>query len=302
MTAPLRILVADDVPVQRRVLAKQLSTAGYVVDTAGDGEEALAKVLAGSFDVLITDRDMPGMDGATLCRRVREADLPGGYIFIVMLTGQVSVTDYVSGLESGADVYVRKPAHPEELLASLNAGCRILRLERELRAARATDGLLNVYRRDYLDDQLPRDVERARRYKTPLAVVMMDLDRFKRINDEHGHAVGDQILKAFCERVRACMRQSDWVARYGGEEFALVLPQTSLEGAQAAAEKVREVCAGEPMKSSVGPINVTVSLGVATLKAEDDSERASADILRRADAALYGSKRDGRNRVTVDAA
>ena len=295
---PLRVLVVDDVPVQRRMLARQLSTAGYAVETANDGNEALARVLMGVVDILITDRDMPSMDGATLCRRVREAKL-AGYVFILMLTGQTSVHDLVTGLESGADEYVRKPIDSRELLARLAVGSRILRLERELRAAKATDGLLEIFRRDYLDEQLARDIERAWRYDSPLTVVMADLDHFKRVNDEHGHGIGDQVLKGFCECARSSLRRADWIARYGGEEFALVLPQTGLAGAMVVAEKIRAQFAAQATATSGRPISITASFGIACLPLGMDAAAAATDLLRRADTALYRSKQEGRNRVTA---
>lgn len=297
--APLRILIVEDNPVQRRMLARTLSNMGHVVDTATNGDEALSKILAAIFDVLITDWEMPGMDGPTLCAAVRGANLDR-YMFIIMVTNHDSVTDFVAGIGSGADVYVRKPADSRELQAHLTAGRRIVQLERELRAAKATDSFLKIYTRDYLDEQLPREIERARRYGFPLALLMADLDDFKRINDEHGHGVGDEALKCFCGRARAAIRQSsDWLARYGGEEFTIVLPQTDLTGAQAVAEKVRAACTGIPMATSAGALTVTVSLGVVSLLAGDTGAFSAAQMLQRADTAMYQSKKNGRNRVTA---
>jgi PleD family two-component response regulator len=188
---PLRILIAEDVAVQRRMLARLLSNMGHWVETAANGEEALVRILAAEFDVLITDWEMTPIDGPALCAAVRAAILDR-YIFIIMLTNHSSVSDFVAGIRSGADVYLRKPADPLELQALLMAGRRIIHLERELRAAKATDAFLKTYTRDYLDEQLPREIERARRYGLPLTLMMADLDRFKRVNDDHGHRVGDQ--------------------------------------------------------------------------------------------------------------
>jgi len=295
----LRILVVDDVPVQRKMLARRLSAAGYAADTASNGEDGLEKVLAGDIDILITDRDMPGIDGATLCRRVREANLPGGYVYIIMLTGRDSVNDKVSGLVSGADTYVYKSDDLAELFACMITGERYLRRERAQRKAEFTDGLLDVYQRKFLEIQLPREIERARRYGYPLALVMADLDRFKRINDDYGHAAGDQTLKEFCARARHSLRESDWIARYGGEEFVIVLPHTDLMSAKEVAEKVRAQCAERPMITCGCALKVTVSLGVAGLAPGADVISAAAALLQRADAAMYRSKREGRNRVTV---
>ena len=303
----LRVLLAEDDPFQRKVLARLLTRAGYAVEIAVSGEEALAKVVTRGFHVLITDRDMPGMDGTTLCRLVREAELPG-YLYILILTAHTAVSDIVTGLEAGADDYIRKPADEGELLARVKAGQRIVELERSLSAANArieqlslTDALLGCYNRRYLNEQLPREVERAHRYETPLALVMADLDAFKKINDLHGHTVGDEVLLGFVQRAGASFRRSsDWMARFGGEEFALVLPQTDSVGAVSAADKVRLDCAAKPFITAAGPLEVTVSLGVAMLVDAANTNAATTDLLERADAALYQSKRCGRNRVTLD--
>ncbi len=294
----LRILLVDDNPVQRRMMARTLSNMGYAVEAVANGGEALARIRTEVFDFLITDWEMPEMDGPTLCAAVRAANLDR-YMYIIMVTSHDSVRHLVAGIGSGADVFLRKPANSLELLAHLTAGRRIIQLERELRAAKATDALLGIYTRDYLETQLPREVQRARRYDYPLTVLMADLDRFKRINDEHGHRAGDQALKCFCDRSRASIRQSsDWIARYGGEEFAIVLPQTDLTAGVSVAEKLRAAFVDKPITASVGPLTVTVSLGAAALMPDGDAEFSAAQLLHRADTALYRSKRDGRNRVT----
>jgi len=303
---PLRLLLAEDEALQRKILERMLSRAGYDVDLAGSGEEALAKVLSGHFQILITDWDMPGMDGATLCRRVRAARLPG-YLYILMLTAHTAVTDTVIGLEAGADDYIRKPADEGELLARVKAGRRIVELERSLSAANArierlslTDGLLDCYNRRYFNEQLPREIERAARYSTPLALVMADLDAFKKINDAHGHTVGDEVLVCFVARAVASLRQSsDWMARFGGEEFAIVLPQTDAAGAAQVAHKIRAECAARPFETTDGELHVTVSLGVAPLASRLPVKTAMTELLSRADAALYESKHAGRDCVTV---
>jgi two-component system, cell cycle response regulator len=301
-----RLLLAEDDPLQTKILAHMLSRAGYAVDTALSGEEALTKVLAGAYQILVTDWDMPGMDGATLCHRIRQAQLPG-YLYILMLTAHSSVSDIVAGLEAGADDYLRKPADDAELLARLKAGRRIVDLERSLSAANAraerlsvTDALLDCSNRRYLNEQLPREIERSQRYDSPLAIILADLDHFKKINDSHGHAAGDEVLVEFVRRARSTLRQaSDWIARYGGEEFAIVLPNTDGPGALAAAEKIRELCATTPFHTGGGPLHVTASFGIADLRRAGDVKEAMRNLLHAADSALYLSKDYGRNRATL---
>ena len=302
----LTLLVAEDDPFQRKILSGMLARAGYEVEAVESGEEALMRLPEGRFQILITDWDMPGMDGETLCRRVRDAKGPG-YLYILMLTAHTSLAHTLMAFEAGADDYIKKPADETELLARVKAGQRIVELERSLSAARAhlerlslTDALLGCYNRRYFNEQLPREIERAYRYGTPLALAMADLDGFKQVNDVHGHMVGDEVLVCFVERAAECLRASDWIARFGGEEFAIVLPETRLDGAQRVAEKIRARCAATPIQTIAGELRVTVSLGAAGLTAGSASTTsAMTELLSHADSALYKAKRAGRNRVTV---
>jgi diguanylate cyclase (GGDEF)-like protein len=307
VSAATQLLIAEDEPIQRRVLEHLLRRAGYGVDTAEDGEEALAKIATGAYQILVTDCEMPKLDGAALCRRIRSMELPG-YLYILILTGNLSVADCVAGLEAGADDYLRKPPDGAELLARLNAGRRIVQLEKSLREANArihllsiTDGLLQIFNRRYLNEQLQVEIERARRYRRSLALVAADLDNFKTVNDRHGHQVGDQVLKGFADLVRTNIRQSsDWVARYGGEEFIIVLPESAIQGATATAEKLRRVCEATVMAASAGEVRITASFGVASFEPAGTSNQEQSDaLLLRADTALYKSKAAGRNRVTA---
>jgi diguanylate cyclase (GGDEF)-like protein len=304
---PLRLLLVEDEPTQMMLNRRKLQKAGYSVDTANNGEEALEKISGTHYQILVTDWDMPGMDGATLCQRVRQMKLPG-YLYILLLTGHDSTQSLVEGLEAGADDYIRKSADDAELIARVKAGQRIVLLEQSLRAANEkiqrlsiTDPLVETFNRRYLNDQLVTEVEHACRYERHLSVVMADLDRFKSINDLYGHLVGDEVLRLFVSLTQECIRaSSDWVARYGGEEFVIVLPETSLDGATAMAEKVRTRCASAPFVTEAGALPVTASFGVASLQiTHDASIVAAAELLRDADAALYRSKREGRDRVTA---
>jgi two-component system chemotaxis response regulator CheY len=305
------LLVVDDQEIQRRLLQGLLRNQGYVIETANDGEDALQKILTGKFHIMLTDWEMPGMDGATLCRRVREANLPT-YVYIVMLTGHTEESDVVAGFEAGVDDYLSKPPKKSELIARLNAGKRIVRLEQSLRDAYTqihelsmTDTLCGTFNRRYLDTQLLHEIERAIRYGRPLSLIVADLDLFKRINDELGHQVGDEVLRHFASLCLGSRRRSDWVARYGGEEFVIVLPETNLGCAVSVAEKTRVLIASQPAPTSAGNVSLTASFGVAELSPGPPSRSRSEDacqaLIRAADNALYTSKREGRNRVTAAA-
>jgi two-component system, cell cycle response regulator len=300
------VLLAEDDPVQRLKLGHVLALAGYVTESVRDGQVALDRMATGRFQMLVTDWDMPGVDGPSLCQRVRALALPH-YTYIVLLTSHDRTEDAVRALEAGADDYVRKPVHPTELVARLNAGRRIIELEQSLREAKSqieqlslTDPLTGVYNRRFVDRRLPVEVDDARRHHSSLSVIMADLDRFKQINDTHGHPVGDEILVGFSRRASALLRSADWMARLGGEEFLFVLPVCGAGAAEQVAERVRGSVAERPFATSIGELTVTVSLGVVGVEVDRDAptQQVLEKLLREADNALYASKQRGRNRVT----
>jgi two-component system, cell cycle response regulator len=304
--APLRLLLVEDEPTQLLLTQRMLRQGGYEVETASDGATALEKLATGRFQLLVTDWEMPGMDGPTLCRKVRATRLPG-YLYILLLTGQIATRSVVIGLEAGADDYVRKPADEAELLARLAAGRRIVQLEQSLRDANAqiqrlsvTDPLVSAFNRRYLNEQLLQEVDLARRTQQPLSVILADLDYFKSINDQYGHQIGDEVLIHFVAQASSALRdEMDWVARFGGEEFVMVLPGMQLAAAVTVAENIRARCANAVIATEAGDLKFTASFGVASLSAKPGSNSAAAlALLRQADAALYRSKRDGRNRIT----
>ena len=201
------ILLAEDDPVTRMLMTRFLKKAGYEVDAVADGSEALDKMTERYYPILVTDWEMPEMDGIELCKAVRNLQLDG-YVYALLLTARDAKEHIIAGLEAGADDYLVKPVHEPELIARLNAGRRILALEHSLRVANQrnrilsiTDALTGAYNRRYLMEQLPRELERCRRYAYPLSVLMCDIDHFKQINDEHGHAAGDDVLQQFAARV-----------------------------------------------------------------------------------------------------
>lgn len=300
-----RILLVDDEPTQRLIMARLLKRAGYEVETAANGKEALAKIEAGDFQLMITDWEMPEMDGLALCRAVRAGGFEG-YVYTILLTARDSKAHIIEGLEAGADDYLTKPVDDSELMARLNTGRRILRLERSLKAANRekhllsiTDALTATYNRRYLMEQLPKEIERARRYSRPLSAVLCDIDHFKKINDTHGHQAGDEVLKGFSQLLLNATRKGiDWVTRYGGEEFLIVLPETGVEAAAMFADKIRALVAGHEFASTAGALRITSSFGVAGYDAVDNDEASVDDLIAYADLCLYRSKENGRNRVT----
>ncbi len=299
---PCTVLLADDDDILREQLAALISDAGYIVRTAASGEEALREFDREPARIVISDWEMPDMDGIALCRNVRARKSPG-YTFVLLLTVRRNKRDVIAGLGAGADDYIVKGASAEELLARLNVGRRITGLEHSLRASNLenrkmafTDALTGVYNRRFLMKHLPREFERCRRYEHPLSVLVCDLDRFKLINDGYGHEVGDAVLRLFCQRATHELRASDWIARTGGEEFVVVLPETDHEGAKIVAEKIRASMAAKKVVLGANSFATTVSIGYATAETANDLNTFTCDeLVRTADAKMYEAKQAGRN-------
>ena len=301
-----RILLVDDEPTQRLIMARLLKRAGYEVETASNGKEALQKIEAGDFHLMITDWEMPEMDGIALCSALRSSQTKG-YVYTILLTARDAIEHVVTGLQSGADDYLTKPVIEPELIARLSTGKRIVTLERSLRHANEenrrlsiTDPLTGAYNRRYLMEQLPREIERAARYERQLSVIMCDVDHFKKINDTHGHLAGDDVLRWFVTHLQKGVRACDWVARYGGEEFVIVLPETTVANAGTAAEHLRrEVSVGQ-FNSGALQFDVTASFGVSGWRAIVPPGATLDALMTKCDASVYASKAAGRNRVTVE--
>lgn len=304
LSASWPILLVDDEPTQRLIVSRWLRRAGYAVQTASNGREALEMLQQGNFPLLITDWEMPEMDGAALCSALRACEQQ--YTYIVLLTSRDAVDHLVAGLQSGADDYLIKPVTAPELVARLNTGKRIVRLERSLRAANEqnrllsiTDPLTGVHNRRYLMEQLPREIDRAIRYGRQLSAIMCDVDHFKKINDQHGHLLGDEVLKWFAAALKRGVRTVDCVARYGGEEFVVMLPETSVANALTVANNLREQITAAPCPAGGLNLPVTASFGVSGWS-QPVPRGASLDVLvDRCDAGVYASKEHGRDRITV---
>lgn len=298
----MRILVAEDDEISRRVLEGFLKRWGYdllITENGLEAWQALSEEDAPQLAIL--DWMMPVMDGVEVCRRVRERAAEH-YTYILLLTAKGQKQDVVEGINAGADDYLTKPFDADELRARLRAGRRILALQGALISARdalrfqAThDPLTGLWNRLAAMDTLRRELARGKRRRTSVSVVLCDLDHFKAVNDTYGHLAGDAALREVARRMHESIREYDTLARYGGEEFLLVLPDCDMEGALQQAERLRETFDRQPLDLPEDRVSQTLSLGVAGLNAKVGA--LASEMLRAADQALYRAKENGRNRV-----
>jgi two-component system chemotaxis response regulator CheY len=298
----VRVLVVDDDPVIRRIVQASLASAGHTVEQAGDGQSALELLKHDPIRLVITDWQMPGMDGPELIQRLR-ASTPDAYTYIILLTAKSEKEDVATGLETGADDYLTKPFNPRELRARVGIGERILNLEAVLKESRDQlevlamhDGLTGLLNRRAIQAHAEAEWHRAARERESLSLVLLDIDHFKSVNDRHGHLVGDQALRLVAEVLAQRVRPYDQTGRWGGEEFLLVLPWTDLAAARLVAERVRARVAATPLPLADGSgLDLRVSLGVTSTSTGMPTSVEA--LLRQADEALYQAKRAGRDRI-----
>jgi two-component system, cell cycle response regulator len=299
----MRVLVADDDVVTRRLLESSLRRWGYDVIVACDGLEA-SQVLQqpDAPHLVVLDWQMPGMDGIQLCRQLRQDTDESNYTYILLLTANQAQNDVVQGLEAGADDYITKPFEPQELRVRLRNGKRIVHLLQQLTSARealrdlaARDPLTGLWNHNSIIELLDQELQRAERQGTSVGVVLVDLDFFKRINDTHGHLVGDDVLRKAAEVMRAGVRPYDAVGRFGGEEFLIVLPGCDQVNAVSHAERLRLALSRVEVIAAGNVIQFTASAGVSLI--EPDNRADAQGAIAAADDAMYAAKRAGRNRV-----
>lgn len=296
---PPLILVVDDDPTNIMLLSHILKKSNYRVGQASSGRECLAYVEEAKPDLIILDIRMPEMDGFETCRRLKErpdvADVP-----VMFLTAEGRSDENVeAGFGAGAIDYITKPFSRADVLARIQLVLKQRQAEQTYRAMATKDPLTGLDNRRSLQERLNEMLSNATRHDRPLAVAMVDLDKFKSVNDTYGHDFGDQVLIGFAEMLRTKSRMEDVVCRFGGEEFVVAMPDTTLDTARSVAERLRIAWEQTTFQTPNGrDIHVTASFGVA--RAEQGEGPADMDsVLKRADIALYAAKHQGRNRVIV---
>jgi diguanylate cyclase (GGDEF)-like protein len=290
----MHILIADDDPGTRLVVAAAVERLGHACTVAADGEEAWRRFVETAPDVVITDWEMPGMDGTELTRRIRSQDAVP-YPYVIILTARADQDHALHAMEAGADDLVFKPLAREALERMLVGAARVTALHRRLHRDARQDALTGLGNRHRLAEDLAAMQARAQRYGHRWCVALADIDHFKGYNDGAGHIAGDDLLRRIGAALAATVRGGDTVYRYGGEEFLVLLPEQTLETAALAAERLRRVVEDLAVPHPDGGV-VTVSAGVA---GPAEGGESADDLVAHADAALYAAKARGRNRVEL---
>jgi len=298
---PSRLLVIDDDESVRSLLMDLLEESGYEVKSASCGEEALRMIRVDTYDIIVTDLRLTGMHGLEVIKEVKAID---SGIDVVVMTGYASVNSAVESMKAGAVDYITKPFNSDQIKMVVKKNLerrefQRLAQEREFyKVLSSIDGLTELYNYRYLHQYLKIELEREKRYKRHLSLVMLDIDDFKKYNDQYGHLVGDMVLKKLATILRNATRGCDVLCRYGGEEFAIVLPETHKEEAIIVCERIRKSIEKTEMidekGNTVGTIRAT--LGLAAFPVDADNKD---DLIENADRALYQGKKAGKNCIFI---
>jgi len=310
----MTILIAEDDPGTLRLLEKAVRACGHDVSTASDGQQAWDLFTGGDFNFVLTDWQMPVLDGVELCRRIRGAARLS-YVYVIMVTSRGGQENFLAGMNAGADDFIIKPIDQREIQVRLRAAERVLNLEKELRDKNQQlevvntrlrhlsrlDALMQIGNRLAFEERITEFHQRALRYGDLYSVIMCDVDQFKAYNDSQGHLAGDEVLRCIAGSIQQCLRSSDGAFRYGGEEIVVLLPRQSFREAARVAARLRarvEALQLPRLDAWLSPV-VTVSCGVASYPLEGHPALRWEAVVDWADQALYRAKANGRNRVEV---
>jgi len=293
------IMVVDDDKDHLNLIRKTLEYEGYMVRTADSGEKAMQEIDKALPDLLILDVNMPGISGIETLNLLRQKF---SYFAVIFVSANDLPEDVIKGLDAGADDYIRKPFDIKELISRIKAKLRVKDLNDQLRAANEKlkelveiDDLTGLYNMRSIYQRLESEIVRSQRFKKMLSIIMMDMDHFKKVNDEHDHLFGSHVLSEVGKIIRQNIRKVDFAARYGGDEFLIAITETTAEGAMLFATRLREKITQTIFKSGDDSVKLTSSLGVAIT--HPDVDISARDLVRKADEYLYEAKKKGRNRV-----
>jgi diguanylate cyclase (GGDEF)-like protein len=290
----MNVLIIDDSSIARRIAQARLVKENLDVDVASNGEEGLAAARRNPPDLILLDVNMPDLDGFEVCKSLKnDPDL--SMIPVIFLTGSDDMDDRVKGLDLGAVDYVTKPFDAFELRARVRAALRTKHLQDMLINSARMDPLTELPNRRALTERLEHEWERVQRYGGVFALIMADIDLFKRVNDTYGHSAGDTVLREVAQTILNQSRKTDHPTRFGGEEFAIVVPNESVETAASQAERLRREIETIALDVNAVTVRVTMSFGLADSSAAESIE----ELLHAADEALYHAKHDGRNCVRL---
>ncbi len=307
----MKILVVEDSRANLLVLSEYVARLGAQALPAENGESAVELFTREAPDLVLLDVVLPDLDGFEVAKRIRGLEKPGDWTPIIFLSSLGSDADIEKGIAAGGDDYLHKPVSEIVLGAKIRAMQRIIQMRtslvvlackldsanQELKRLSASDGLTGIANRRFFDEFISREWRRARRSEKEIAILMCDVDHFKRYNDTYGHQAGDECLRQVATAIEKQLdRGSDIAARYGGEEFAVILPETSGGGALMVAEKIRHAIHQLNISHATTPLGrVTLSIGVAV--GVPDADQSHEQLLEAADRALYCAKHEGRDRV-----
>ena len=300
----LKVLVVDDEQIARRIVEKTLTALGHDVILADNGESAWQKIQAEPIRFVITDWNMPLMDGIQLIKKIRATTLPS-YVYTILVTSNSKNEDIVAGLYAGADDYLTKPFNPTELEARVAVGERMLALEdglmqanNQLEKLAMVDSLTGLLNRRAIYKFSRGELERAHRVSEPISVIFLDIDKFKTVNDNYGHLTGDEALKLIARVIKKYSRVYDGIGRWAGDEFLIVLPgATPKDAIEVAKRIIKGIFLTKLALPEGGILSLSASAGVATQANMDGAMTLLDDIIQHADNALYKAKEIGGNHV-----
>ena len=295
----IHILIVDDDKNVRNTMNEYVIAAGYSSRAVSCAEEALDLLESNTFQVVITDIILPAMGGLELTKTIKKDNDSD----VIVMTGYSDDYSYEEAINIGASDFVIKPVRLEELMLRLRRVLKERQLTKErtrmmekLQRLAITDGLTKLYNSRSFYSQLELEVDRFNRYGHPLALLLLDIDYFKKYNDAYGHLEGDKVLVRFSQIIKSCLRANDSAYRYGGEEFTVILPETGAEEALTVAQRIRANLEDEVFSpENGGNVTVTISIGVTEYWPKEEL----ATFIQRADKAMYHSKQNGRNRVST---